>query len=75
MSVFPALRRALNQLSEVFNTIGEQYQEAMDAGEYERYEEKTLDKEWLQNFKEEGQKKRAAEAAAKKAAIEAKSSK
>lgn len=71
VSVFPALRRALTQLSEVFTTIGNQYQEAIDAGEYERYEEKTIDKEWLKDFKEQGQKRRAEEAAAKKAALAA----
>ncbi|CAO1621913.1 unnamed protein product [Sympodiomycopsis kandeliae] len=69
VSVFPSLRRALNQLTEVFSTIGEQYQEAMDAGDYERYEEKTIDKEWLKNFKEEGQKRKAEAEAAQKARI------
>lgn len=63
VSVLPALRRALNSLSDVFTTIGDKYQTALEAGDYTRFEEKQLDKEWLRKFKEEGEKKKAAAAA------------
>lgn len=57
--MLPALRRALNSLSDVFTTIGEQYQTALDAGGYEKYEEKVIDKAWLEKFKQDGIKKKA----------------
>ena len=55
----------MTNLSDLFATIDSQYAEAMEAGNYERFEEKKIDPEWLKSFKEEGEKKRAAEAAAK----------
>lgn len=59
--MLPALRKALNNLSELFSAVGNTYQEALEAGQYEIYEEKKLDKEWLQKFKEDGIKRKAAQ--------------
>lgn len=49
--------------------MGQSYSEALEAGGYEIYEEKKLDKEWLANFKAGGQKRKAQAEANATAAI------
>lgn len=67
-SVLPALRNALNNLSSLFTTIGDKYDTALQAGEYERYQEKKIDPEWLKEFAEKGKQRRAEAAEAAEAA-------
>ncbi|CAO1624681.1 unnamed protein product [Parajaminaea phylloscopi] len=71
VSVLPSLRKALVNLSDLFTTVGQSYSEALEAGDYEVYEEKKLDKEWLAKFKAEGQAKKAKAEADSAAAIAA----
>ncbi|PWN52208.1 RBP11-like subunits of RNA polymerase, partial [Violaceomyces palustris] len=60
-SALEALRDALDHLDSLLSTIDQAYDENLQAGDFERFEEPVLDKEDLARRADEGRKRRAEE--------------
>ncbi len=65
-----ALRLALDNLKELFLSVGEAYERDFQAGEFERYEEPQIDLEKLRRDAEEGQRIRAEAKKEREAALQ-----